>query len=155
MDLDSIRKELNMYDNIIKNMITLRMSLIPMVAKVKIDNNLPLVQTKRESEIYNNIEVFAKENGIDKDLVKDIYKLIISNALKIEDDFVNNPDNSVLSKNINFSEFKNLDVCFKKLDNILSNEIPDIISNIKTDDLKNLSLNEIATLYYNNKLNNN
>ena len=58
MDLSSIRKELNMYDNIIKNMITLRMSLIPIVADIKLKNNLPLFQAKREDEIYRNIEMF-------------------------------------------------------------------------------------------------
>ena len=77
MELDNVRKELNNYDNMIKNMITLRMSLIPIVADIKVKNNLPLFQGKREEEIYNNIEKFAFKNGVDDQLIKNIYKLII------------------------------------------------------------------------------
>ena len=36
MELDGVRKELNNYDNMIKNMLNLRMALIPIVADIKI-----------------------------------------------------------------------------------------------------------------------
>lgn len=155
MDLYLIRKELDMYDNAIKNMITLRMALIPIVAKIKQENNLPLYQGKREDEIYYNIELFAEKYGVDRNLVQDIYKLIIENALKIEEEVVNNTSTSVLSNEISFEEIKNMKSNFEKLDNILSKDIPNIISQINTEnELNNLNLTQKATIYYENKINN-
>jgi len=156
MGLDLVRKELDNYDNIIKNMITLRMSLIPIVADIKIKNDLPLFQGKREEQIYMNIEKFAEENGVDSGLVKDIYKLIITNALKIEVDIANDEKNSVINQDIDFSKLENIRQELKKIDNIIEKEIPEIISKIKKEcNLENLNLNQIATLYYNNKINKN
>ena len=152
MELDLVRKELNNYDNIIKNMINLRMSLIPIVADTKIKNNLPLFQGKREDEIYNNIEIFAKENGVDYDLVKNIYKLIIENALKIEANISEDENNSVINS-ADIVNIENVKQEFQKLDYIIQNEIPEILSKIKKK-CERQNLNQIATLYYNNKINN-
>lgn len=148
MELDSVRKELNKYDNIIKNMINLRMALIPIVADVKKKNELPLVQKGRETEIYKKIEDFGKENGVSEDLLKEIYKLIISNALEIEHSYEKMPE---IDNNVNFDIVSKE---FEKLDNIIKDEIPEIILNIRNEaDKSNLTLNEISTLYYNNKIN--
>ena len=66
MELDLVRKQLNNYDDAIKCLVALRMSLIPIVADIKIKNNLPLFQAKREDEIYNKIEAFSLENGVNR-----------------------------------------------------------------------------------------
>ncbi len=152
MELDLVRKELNKYDNIIKNMIVFRMSLIPIVADIKIKNDLPLFQGKREEEIYKNIENFCNEKGISQDLVKDIYKLIIANALKIEHDIVDDSKKSVINQEIDVKKIEEINKEFERLDNIVQNEIPEIISKI-TENCENLNLNQISTLYYNNKVN--
>ena len=151
MELDLVRKELNNYDDTIKILVALRMSLIPIVADIKIKNNLPLFQAKREAEIYNKIEKFALENGVNKELVKDIYKLIISDAMRIEETISKNEEESIINKN---KEELNNDIIkenFQRLDSILSKEIPDIIANILKEK-ENLNLTEIATLYYNQKI---
>ena len=75
MKLDKIREILNSYDEAIKRLITLRMSIIPLVAYTKMENNLPLFQPKREEEIYKKIEEFSNENGVDKELLKNILLL--------------------------------------------------------------------------------
>lgn len=153
MKLDIIRENLNSYDEAIKRLITLRMSLIPLVADTKIENNLPLFQAKREEEIYTKIENFATENGVDKELLKSIYQLIIANALKIEHEIVNDPDSMVIKKDIDVSNLNNITENFKKLDNILKNEIPEIISNIiNAEELKDYNLTQKSTLYYNEKI---
>ena len=64
MELDLIRKEINNYDNLIKNMLNFRMSLIPIVADIKVKNNIPFYQGKREEEIYKKIETFSNEMGL-------------------------------------------------------------------------------------------
>ncbi len=151
MELDLVRKELNNYDDTIKILVALRMSLIPIVADIKIKNNLPLFQAKREAEIYNKIEKFALENGVNKELVKDIYKLIISDAMRIEETISKNEEESIINNN---KEELNNDIIkenFQRLDSILSKEIPGIIANILKEK-ENLNLTEIATLYYNQKI---
>ena len=153
MELDGVRKELNSYDNMIKNMLTLRMSLIPIVADIKIKNNMPFFQGKREEEIYKNIEIFAEKNGIDSNLVKEIYKLIIANAIKIEEGVAEDSTKSILNHNIDFSKLENCNKEFEKLDRIIKEEIPEILSKITEEcEAQNLNMNEIATLYYNGKI---
>lgn len=153
MKLDKIREILNSYDEAIKRLITLRMSIIPLVACTKMEDNLPLFQPKREEEIYRGIEEFSIENGVDKELLKNIYKLIISNALKIEEEIAENSNNIVIKEDIDILKLDNVTRNLKELDSILNNDIPNIISNIVNDEkLKNYNLTQKATLYYNEKI---
>lgn len=155
MELDLVRKELNNYDNMIKNMINLRMALIPIVADIKIKNNMQLFQEKREDEIYKNIEKFAINNGLDSNLIKDIYKLIIAKAIEKQESIKKEPQRSIISQNIDNSKLENINQEFKKLDKIIEKEIPEIIAKITKECKKeNLNINQVATLYYNNKINN-
>ena len=150
MELELVRKELNYYDELIKNIINLRMALIPIVADVKIKNNLPLFQGKREDEIYKKIDMFSKENGIDCNLLTSIYKLIIQNALQIEEKISEDNNISVINNNnLNVEEIVQE---FKNLDEIIQVKIPNIISKIKSKS-KNMNINQIATLYYYDKIN--
>lgn len=154
MELDLVRKELNKYDDAIKNLIALRMSLIPIVADIKIKNNLPLFQGKREEEIYKKIENFAKEKGVSENLVKDIYKLIIANALEIEEKISEEPNTAIVNREIDVTPIDEIKKKFEKLDTILTQEIPNTIAEISnSSELKDLSLTDKATLYYNEKIN--
>ncbi len=154
MELDVIRKQLNYYDNIIKNMITLRMSLIPIVADIKIKNKLPLFQPKRENEIYRNIEIFAEKSGVDCNLVKNIYQLIMTEALKKQEKTAEHLEPCKIDKNINVSELEPIREMFEKLDTIIEKQIPEIMLDImKECELKGLNLTQMATGYYENKKN--
>ncbi len=154
MELDLVRKIINNYDYLIKNMINFRMSLIPIVGDIKIKNNLPIYQGKREEEIYKNIETFSNENGIDRDLLTGIYKLIIHNAVEIEENIAEN-DSSILNENNDNTPINTVNHEFQKLDYLIEKEIPNIIERIKdTARQNNLNLNQIATLYYNKKTKN-
>lgn len=154
MELDLVRKIINNYDYLIKNMINFRMSLIPIVGDIKIKNNLPIYQGKREEEIYKNIETFSNENGIDRDLLTGIYKLIIHNAVEIEENIAEN-DSSILNENNDNTPINTVNQEFQKLDYLIEKEIPNIIERIKdTARQNNLNLNQIATLYYNKKTKN-
>ena len=154
MELDLVRKELNKYDDAIKNLIALRMSLIPIVADIKIKNSLPLFQGKREEEIYKKIENFAKEKGVSENLVKEIYKLIIANALEIEEKISEEPNSALMNRGIDVTQIDEIKKKFEKLDTILTQEIPNTIAEISnSSELKDLSLTDKATLYYNEKIN--
>ena len=154
MELDLIRKIINNYDNLIKNMINFRMSLIPIVGDIKIKNNLPIYQGKREEEIYKNLEAFSNENGINRDLLTGIYKLIIHNAVEIEENIVEN-DCSILNENNDTMPINTVNQEFQKLDYLIEKEIPNIIERINNIARQNnLNLNQVATLYYNKKTKN-
>lgn len=153
MELDGVREELNHYDAIIKNMLTLRMALIPIVADIKIKNKMPFFQGKREEEIYRNIEIFADKNGIDSNLVKQIYQLIIAHAIKLEENIAEDSTKSILNHELTISKFTNCKKEFEKLDRMIEQQIPEIIANItKECEAKSLNLNQVATLYYRDKM---
>lgn len=153
MELDLVRKELNYYDNMIKNMITLRMSLIPIVATIKIKNKIPLFQADRENEIYKGIEKFAERSGVDSDLVKSIYQLMMADALKMQEDMVENLKRLEIDDNMDFLNLESIMKKFEKIDAIIEKDIPEIMLDImKECELKDLSLTQVATWYYDNKI---
>ncbi|MCL2439384.1 MAG: chorismate mutase [Alphaproteobacteria bacterium] len=88
MPLEKIRAELDLIDNVIADMLALRMSVIPVVAYIKKKNDLPLHQPGREKVIYDRLEAFGAANGISPELLKDIYKRIIVEALQIEERYI-------------------------------------------------------------------
>lgn len=154
MDLDGVRGKLNTYDNIVRNIINLRMSLIPVVTDIKVKNNIPFYQGKREEEIYKRIEAFAKQNGVDSNLIKDIYKSIMETAVRIEEDIAKNPEKSVINRNVDLQKQEEIKKEFEKLDQVIEKELPEILQKIsKLCEEENLKVNEVATLYYNNKVN--
>lgn len=153
MELDLVRKELNCYDDIIKNMISLRMAIIPIVADIKIKNDMPLFQGDRENEIYKNIEDFSEKSGVDGELVKNIYQLIMANALTMQEEMTKNLKGLETNKDIDSEKVRHLKRKFKKLDRIIEKDIPKIMLDIREDcERENLNLTQIATWYYYDKL---
>lgn len=132
-------------------MISLRMSFIPIVADIKIKKNMPLFQEKRENEIYESIDTFAEKSGVDSNLIKDIYRLIMTNALKIQESIVE--EKAEIKKNGDFSNLESMKKNFEKLDAILEKEIPEIMLDIRKEcDSKNINLTQAATWYYQDKI---
>lgn len=151
MELDEIRKKINMYDEAIRNLLVLRMSLIPVVADIKEKNKLPLHQEKREKEIYEKLYQFSIHNGLNPSMLENIYNTIISNALLLEEKTLSEKDSSILyqEKNDNIDTMKEN---FQNLEKILLEDIPSLIEKIKNTN-KNITLKDNATIYYNQELN--
>lgn len=151
--LDLVRKEINYYDNMIKTMISLRMSLIPIVATIKVKNKIPLFQSNRENEIYKEIEKFAEKSGADGELVRNIYQLIMTDALKMQEEMVEDLKKSKIGEKTDFSKLEPIKKNFKKIDRIIEKDIPEMILDImKECELKDLNLTQVATWYYDNKI---
>ncbi len=151
MELDLVRKYLDFYDDVIKNMISLRMSFMPIVADIKIKKDMPLFQKERENEIYQSIDTFAEKSGVDSDLIKDIYRLIMTNALKSQESIVE--EKAKIKKNRDFSDLESIKKNFEKLDAIIEKELPEIILDIRKEcDSKNINLMQVATWYYQDKI---
>ena len=140
MDLKPVRDEIDKIDNAIRNLLVFRMALIPIVTKVKIENNMKLYQPGREEDIYNDIKEFAGNTGIDSELVIEIYKLITKNALEIQTNGIRETmqvDDKILQE-------------YEKLNEILENNIPQIIDNIIR--LSDKKLSQIATGIFERRL---
>ena len=155
MELSGVREELDKIDNVIKNLLVIRMSLIPHVAEIKIKNNLGLFQSKREEEIYRKINEFCSEKGVSYDLVKEIYYNIIKNALEIEHNIKDGETPYELDVKFDSNTEEQLLEKYKELDTLLV-ELPNILKDI--NDIGNQSenkynLSEISTAAYKIKLN--
>ena len=82
------------------------------------------------------------------------YKLIIANALEIEEKISEEPNTAIMNREIDVTQIEEIKKKFEKSDTILTQEIPNTIAEISnSSELKDLSLTDKATLYYNEKIN--
>lgn len=150
MPLKKVRDKLDQYDNIIQNMLTLRLSVIPTVADIKKENNMEIVHQDRESKMYSKMDKFASEHGISSELLKKLYKEIISEAVSIEYDFMKNGFNT---PSINEDDMLELNSCMDRISDIFSMEFSENLTKLdKLAKKYNTTLYDLASIYHNNKL---
>ncbi len=150
MPLKKVRDKLDQYDNIIQNMLTLRLSVIPTVADIKKENNMEIVHQDRESKMYSKMDKFASEHGISSELLKKLYKEIISEAVSIEYDFMKNGFNT---PSINEDDMLELNSCMDRISDIFSMEFSENLNKLdKLAKKYNTTLYDLASIYHNNKL---
>jgi len=89
VDLQVIRKYLDQLDTILRYILLQRMSLIPLVAEAKLENGIPMFQPKREEEIFIALQEFSLNSGLNPELLTNIYKIIINDAHRIENNIMN------------------------------------------------------------------
>lgn len=89
MDLNVLREYLDVLDRSIRYILAKRMSIISLVAEYKIENNLPVRQPQREKEMFEEMRKFSDEVGLNPELIVNIYKLIIEDAVRMEHDMMN------------------------------------------------------------------
>ena len=150
MPLKKVRDKLDQYDNIIQNMLTLRLSVIPTVADIKKENNMEIVHQDRESKMYSKMDKFASEHGISSELLKKLYKEIISEAVSIEYDFMKNGFNT---PSINEDDMLELNSCMDRISDIFSMEFSENLNKLdKLAKKYNTTLHGLASLDHNNRL---
>lgn len=88
MELKEIREHLDRLDRALVMILSERMSLIPMVAKWKKENNIERYQPEREKEIIEEKRKLAEEMHVNPDLVEDLIKRIIEDSHRIEKDII-------------------------------------------------------------------
>jgi len=88
LDLQVIRKYLDQLDTALRYILLQRMSIIPLVAETKLDNNTPVFQPEREAEIFNALQAFSLNSGLNPELLTDIYKSIIKDAHRIQNEII-------------------------------------------------------------------
>lgn len=88
MELNDLRNKLDKIDNQLIKILAKRMALIPSVAEYKIKNNLPRYQPEREKQVLKKIKNLANKANLNPNLAKNIIKLIIADAHRIEKDLM-------------------------------------------------------------------
>ena len=88
MELKEIREHLDRLDTAIVQVLAERMSFIPKVANFKKDNNVERYQPEREKHILKAKRKLAEQTNVNPDLVEDLFKRIIQDAHRIEEDIL-------------------------------------------------------------------
>lgn len=150
MELDKVRNQLDYYDNIIQNMLTLRLSVIPIVADIKKRNNLSIVHKDREKAMYSKMEKIALENGISANLLCDVYKNVISEAIKLEYIFL---DDGYKKFTLKDKDMNDALKSMEKIDTVICNDLSKEVQKLK-DIAKsyNITLYDLALIYHKNIL---
>jgi chorismate mutase len=84
MDLEEIRKHLDVLDRKLLFVLAKRMDLIPKIAEYKKENNIARYQPEREKEIIKERRKLAKKLNLNPELTEDLFRCIIKDARRIE-----------------------------------------------------------------------
>ncbi|MFA7252730.1 MAG: chorismate mutase [Candidatus Paceibacterota bacterium] len=84
MNIKEIREKIDLIDEDILGLIKQRFVLLDEVVKYKIDNNLPIQDSKREKEILKNKTDQALVLGLNSDFVKVLFKNIMKQSREIQ-----------------------------------------------------------------------
>lgn len=83
MDLSEIRQEIDSVDSQIVELYKKRMGLALEVAKYKIDNNKPILDSTREKEKIEKAKAMVSDN-FDKEAVADLFRQIMASSRKLQ-----------------------------------------------------------------------
>ena len=86
MDLEELRKEIDKIDDEIISNLSRRKNLIEKVAKIKKESNMPVLDEEREQQLLQRLKEKSKENRLDEDFVISLYKIILENSRKEQED---------------------------------------------------------------------
>jgi chorismate mutase len=78
--LEDIRKEIDIVDNNIVELLRKRKNLAKEVAKIKKEANKPIFDPEREKQLLEKLRLKAKEKNLDEEFIIGIYRLILKNS---------------------------------------------------------------------------
>ena len=84
--LDDLRKEIDLIDSEIVNLIAKRIEIVKKVGQFKKENNIPVVDNSRFEKVLNKVGELAEKNNISKKFMQDIYNKIHEYMCSIEKD---------------------------------------------------------------------
>ena len=88
-DIDRLRSKLDKIDLEILGLLLKRLEIVRKIGSIKNMQNLPIVDSKREEEVYNNVITFASEHDLDSNQIKSIFHEIILLSKKVQNDSLN------------------------------------------------------------------
>jgi chorismate mutase len=80
MSLNKFRQEIDEINRKIIELLAKRFALSAKVAQIKKEQDLPIIDENRETQMYKQLEIWAKEREISPELVKKIFNLIVDEA---------------------------------------------------------------------------
>lgn len=89
-DIDELRKELDAIDDKILELLKQRFDLIIQIAEYKKINNIPMMQPMRVEFVLEKAKKLAREYGLSETYVTELYKIIIDEACRMEDEIIGN-----------------------------------------------------------------
>ena len=78
------RSEIDEINSKILDLLNKRIEIVKKIGKRKKQLGIPIVDAKREKEIYEKLDKLADEKKLDRSFVKEIFKRIIDEAIKEE-----------------------------------------------------------------------
>ncbi|MFA6253789.1 MAG: chorismate mutase [Candidatus Paceibacterota bacterium] len=85
-NLDELRQEIDQLDHQLIETLAKRLAVVAKIGQLKKAQDLPALDAGRWQAVLGQRAEWAKELGIDESLVKQIWELIHTQALKIEKD---------------------------------------------------------------------
>lgn len=86
--LKPYRARIDALDDKIIDLLAQRLAIIDEVAQVKADRDIPAVLEDRVNEVIDNAARRAGEKGVDPELARRIYAVIVAWCCDIEHDFI-------------------------------------------------------------------
>ena len=84
MDLEKFRKELDIIDGEIIELLAKRFRVIDRISEHKKQMGIPIVQEERMQKIFKRVEIIAIKHGLDKEFTRSLFEKIINEAIKRE-----------------------------------------------------------------------
>lgn len=84
MELRDLRRQIDELDEELVEIISKRLSIMPVVAEIKRSQNVAIDQKRREEEVIDNIRKKAEHRNLDPDFVERIMVELISESKRIQ-----------------------------------------------------------------------
>ena len=84
MTLSRLRIKIDKVDNLLIKTLAQREKIVQKIAKIKKKQYLPIINKKREQEIYNQLKKKAKMYHLEEKYLLQLFKLIIRYSRKIQ-----------------------------------------------------------------------
>ncbi|MFH1127637.1 MAG: chorismate mutase [archaeon] len=84
MELEDLRKQIDELDELLLEVMSKRLSLMPRVAEIKRCRGIDIDQQDRERQLVENIRRKAKQKGLDPDFIERIITEIIKESKSIQ-----------------------------------------------------------------------
>lgn len=82
--IKNLRKIIDEIDSQILDLIKSRIEVVVEIGEAKKQNNIDVIDEKREQEIYDRLIEKAKQKGVKPELVKKVWKLLLETSYDIE-----------------------------------------------------------------------
>ena len=106
MNIAEVRKKIDQIDAEILKLIKQRLSFLPEIVEYKKKHNLAVFQEKREQMIYANLQKISEELGVNYELVKNVWGLLIQESHRIENDRLAEKDLGDFKLKVDFEKLK-------------------------------------------------